>query len=595
MAVIDPDNPELNYLYKLLTETTDSLFLTGKAGTGKSTFLREFSSTTTKNHVLLAPTGLAALNVGGQTIHSFFRLPFRPLLPNDEELKKESLEKIDSRHKRLIRNLDLIVIDEVSMVRADIIDAIDVLLRHIRQRSYLPFGGVQMLFVGDLFQIEPVVTSADRAILSRFYRSYYFFDAKVFEQRDLVAIELHKVYRQSDPRFIGLLDRIRIGRPTTEDLKMLNARVLSGHSGSVAYNNQEGAPDVFQSVECDSERLFRGSEESAYSSGETARSSEETARSPEKVVYNLEHAGHLQEARQETGQQGEEEKAVGQLSIILSTHRNQVASINRRHLNELSTSSCKFEGVVQGNFPEKNLPTDIELEIKEGAQVMFIVNDTKNGFVNGTLGVVSEVDPSEGSVEVCTESGDYIQVVPHTWENKRYSYNAKKKQVEETVLGTFEQLPLRLAWAVTIHKSQGLTFDSVRIDLSRGVFSHGQTYVALSRSRSLEGIVLSQPISASDLLVNKRVEEFYRGTNNMEQIEARLQESRGMDHFLKAAALWSRGQEKAAFLEWLDGMVLCPDFLQDERFRRLVIYKALPFLDSKTAKRGKTIQEELPF
>lgn len=503
-TMLDSANTELTDVENLLNQTTESIFLTGKAGTGKSTFIRNFSNRTSKKHISLAPTGLAALNVGGQTIHSFFKLPIRPLLPEDRELKSNYSKLFNRTQRRLIENLDLIIIDEVSMVRSDIIDAMDLLLRCLRRCSYLPFGGVQMLFVGDLYQIEPVVPPRDLEVLRNFYPSFYFFNARVFQNKPLISIELTHVYRQTDTQFVELLDRIRLGQPTTGDLQRINQRCT----------------DV-----------------------------------SDKVVLNTEDV----------------------LSIILTTRRDRAFAINNRYLDALPGQEVTIHGKLEGDFPVHNLPTEEELVLKEGAQVIFVSNDSERNWVNGTLGVVEHINIDEEVVYVRLENGETVEVTPYEWTNKRYSFNSKKYTIEEEVLGSFAQIPLKTAWAITIHKSQGLTFDYVHLDLASGAFAKGQTYVALSRCRTLEGLSLYQKLTSYDLHVSKEVEAFYRQTNNREQIQDALEKAHATTLLLKASKLWnSRHYEEATSL-FLEGISQAPSFLQDEKVKRLIRSKTVDY------------------
>lgn len=448
---IDLSNPEFAQAMQLLEYSNRSVFLTGKAGTGKSTFLRHVASVTKKKHVILAPTGIAAINAGGVTLHSFFKLPFHPLLPNDSRYSVRNIRstlKYNGDKVKMIRELELIIIDEISMVRADIIDFIDKILRVYCRNMSQPFGGKQLLMVGDVFQLEPVVKEDERQLLQPFYQSNFFFDAHVFRQKKVVSIELLKVYRQSDPKFISILDNIRTSAVREEDLRVINSRV----GGTI----------------------------------------------------------------------GEEE---GKLSITLSTTRDVVDNINNQHLAELPGEPNVYIGNIVGDFPLTMLPTSMELELKVGAQVIFVKNDVDHMWVNGTLGTVTELDDEGAHITVRTEDGRELNVERDRWTNVRYTFNEEEKKIEEEELGAFVQFPLRLAWAITIHKSQGLTFSNVKIDFGHGVFAGGQTYVALSRCRSLEGISLQQPIRRSDVFVRDDVRKFSNEFNNQQIINAALKET----------------------------------------------------------------------
>lgn len=418
--------------------TGRSVFLTGKAGTGKTTFLKYVTQTTSKRFVVLAPTGVAAINAGGSTIHSFFQLPLCPYLPDVKELvteyqMPERYRSLRKERVKIIRTLDLLIIDEISMVRADLLDAVDMTLRRYRHNDK-PFGGVQLLMIGDAQQLSPVVKENERQYISQVYQSPYFFHSKALQKLPYVTIELQKVHRQQDQEFVDILNGIRENRPSAKLLQSLNSRVK-------AY---EDCDDV----------------------------------------------------------------------IRLTTHNAQADKVNTMKLDALPGDIVTFGAEIEGEFPENSYPADETLSLKVGAQVMFIRNDSEAGFYNGKIGKVTEIG-ANGVVSVTDSDGLTIAVSPVEWTNSQYVLNDESGEIEQSVVGTFKQLPLRIAWAITIHKSQGLTFDKVIIDAG-AAFAFGQVYVALSRCRTLEGISLDSPIRTSTIYSDMHISDF----NDVIQAEA---------------------------------------------------------------------------
>ena len=450
--------------YRLAEEfserTNRCLFITGKAGTGKTTFLKHLREVSPKNMAVVAPTGVAAINAGGMTIHSFFQLPIRTLIPTPESYHQMFAEqRMMQRKRQMLYHLEMLVIDEISMVRADVLDAIDAVLRHFRYRRNEPFGGVQVVMIGDLMQLQPVVHGEEeREMMAKYYDGPYFFQSKVMQQVQPVYIEFDHVFRQQNEQFVKLLNEVRENRLSSEGRAMLSARYVQDYENKDRYAEGEKSKDSFND----------------------------------------------------------------DFHITLTTHNQQADELNHRRLDELGSRQYTFEAVVQKNFPESSYPTEETLTLKVGARVMFIRNDDQKPrrFYNGKLGIVKAIYDDEGLILVSCEDGD-IEVEPITWENIRYKEDSQTGKIEEELLGTFTQYPLRLAWAITIHKSQGLTFDRVIIDAARA-FAAGQVYVALSRCRTLEGIVLSSPLVNVSLGNDRQVLDYVNEQPSTEQSGAQL-------------------------------------------------------------------------
>ena len=437
-------NFELDLAWKFVESTGTSLFLTGKAGTGKTTFLHKLQRESSKRMVVLAPTGIAAMNAGGITLHSFFQLPFAPYVPESSFQAEGDVSyyfRFSKEKIRIMNSIDLLVIDEISMVRADVLDAVDAVLRRYR-RNRLPFGGVQLLMIGDLQQLAPVVKEDEWKLLSRYYQTPYFFSSKALQDTLYFTIELTTVYRQKDDRFLRMLNSIRENCFDDEVLRALNSRYMPH---------------------------FNPAKEEGY--------------------------------------------------IRLVTHNVQAQRINNHELERLPGRSFAFEATVEGKFPEYLYPTERMLEVKCGAQVMFVKNDTSGAhrYCNGTIGEVVSVS-SEGMEVRCLQTDVVLALQPEEWANARYALDEETKAITEKVEGTFRQYPVKLAWAITVHKSQGLTFDRAIIDVGNS-FAHGQTYVALSRCRTLEGLVLSSPVSAKAIINDGTVAAFTEKAREMNPTE----------------------------------------------------------------------------
>ncbi|WP_417444533.1 AAA family ATPase [Joostella sp.] len=476
---LDKENVEFNNAAEFVRHTDKLVYLTGKAGTGKTTFLKYIKDTTNKNTVILAPTGVAAINAGGVTIHSFFQIPFGPFVPDDSRLRTtatgtENRETIYTTFRyrddkrEIIENLELLIIDEISMVRADMLDVIDRILKVFRKKPYLPFGGVQVILIGDTFQLPPIADNEQWSILSQFYKTPFFFSSKIIEQNTPLYIELKKIYRQNEQEFIDLLNRVRVSQVNANDFSVLNAK------------------------------------------------------------YNPTFSGN------------------GSDYIILATHNNIVNETNLTKLNQLTTELFTYEANVTGTFPDKHKPTDHYLKLKVGAQIMFIKNDTGEykKYYNGKIGKIKELE--EATITVVFDDESEVEVERAVWNNIQYSYNREQKKIVEEIVGTFEQFPIRLAWAITVHKSQGLTFEKVIADLGRA-FAPGQVYVALSRCTSFSGLMLKTQLNSYAIKTDPRVIEFAQNETPETLITEQLNTGKADFYYKKAREDFQNGKIKSAF------------------------------------------------
>ena len=527
-------NKKLDFVEDLVLYTDSHIFLTGRAGTGKTTFLKNLQSTTYKRMVVVAPTGVAAINAGGQTIHSFFQLPFGPQIPEDAQksmLKDDKTgasakalasqyQKLNKNKLNIMRSLDLLVIDEISMVRADVLDAIDAVLRRAR-KTQKPFGGVQLLMIGDVHQLAPVAKSEEWDLLAPFYQSVYFFGSHVLQHTPYLCVELDHIYRQHDEDFITLLNKVRDNRMDSECLRLLNSRYLPHFT-----------PD-------DSEGY-----------------------------------------------------------ITLTTHNFQADEINESKLAALPSKSVFFEAKVEGTFPDNTYPTKETLELKEGAQVMFVKNDPDKAFFNGKIGRIVSINEREGTVEV--QSGDEcITVSRLQWQNMEYTINKENQNIEEKEIGSFTQIPLRLAWAVTIHKSQGLTFDKLIVDAGQA-FAHGQVYVALSRCTSLEGLVLKTRIPSTALVNDLSVNQFVEHIPDMEPTQEKVDQLRHqyeLDTMLELIDFYSLYKDFGKVMKILydNGTLFEADMIHDLSQRRTKLLETLCGVGSKFEGQLRRLHELAPY
>ena len=442
-----PKNPELDLAFNFINKTDRNLFITGKAGTGKTTFLHQIKNESLKRMVIVAPTGVAAINAKGVTIHSFFQMPFGPILPNQISNTSNQQRKFSKTKIDIIKSLDLVIIDEISMVRADLLDGIDQVLRRYKNRNKV-FGGAQILMIGDLQQLAPVVKPNEWSLLQQHYNTVYFFSSKAYQEANVVSIELKHIYRQKNENFIRILNEIRNDNLSEESATILNQRF---------------------------DPSFSPSKEEGY--------------------------------------------------ITLTTHNKRAHLINDSKLNTIKNKNYIFEAEISGKFNENAYPNDEKLALKIGAQVMFIKNDSspEKRYFNGKIGIITDI--SEDTVTVqCANEIEEISTEKELWNSINYSINEETKELKEDIVGSFKQIPLRLAWAITIHKSQGLTFEKAIID-AEASFAHGQTYVALSRCTSLEGLVLKTPISSNAIINDKTVSTFNEAVEENHPDERTLNES----------------------------------------------------------------------
>ena len=519
---LDNKNVKFNEAAELVHTTDKLVYLTGKAGTGKTTFLKYIKKTTDKNTVVLAPTGVAAINAGGVTIHSFFQIPFGPFVPNDSRLRtnatgsenKETIYttfKYNEDKRKIIQNLELLIIDEISMVRADMLDVIDKILGVIRQKPYLPFGGVQVILIGDTFQLPPIADNEQWRILSQFYKTPFFFSSKVIEQNTPLYIELKKIYRQNEQEFIDLLNRVRVNQVSQNDLNILNAK------------------------------------------------------------YNPTFSGD------------------GNDYIILATHNNIVNETNLTKLNKLETELFTYEANITGIFPDKHKPTDHFLKLKVGAQIMFVKNDKGEikRYYNGKIGKIKALHKSY--IIVIFDNETEVEIERTEWNNIKYTYDKKQKKIVEEIIGTFEQFPIRLAWAITVHKSQGLTFEKVIADLGRA-FTSGQVYVALSRCTSFNGLMLKTQLNNNAIKTDPRVIEFAKNETPGTLVTEQLNTGKADFYYKKARESFGKSKIKTAF-EFFKKALKFRNDIETESFEKFIEIQGKRLFNFK--QRNATLKDKL--
>jgi hypothetical protein len=509
---LDKENVEFNNAAEFVKHTDKLIYLTGKAGTGKTTFLKYIKKITSKNTVILAPTGVAAINASGVTIHSFFQIPFGPFVPNDLRLRTSSLGsenkvtiydtfKYQEEKRDIIENLELLIIDEISMVRSDVLDVIDKILRVFRKKPYFPFGGVQVILIGDTFQLPPIANREEWNILSQFYKTPFFFSAKVIETEKPLYIELKKIYRQNEQEFIDLLNRVRVNQVKPIDFQTLNSKYQPTFSAN------------------------------------------------------------------------------GSDYIILATHNRIVNETNLTRLNQLETEQFTYEAKITNIFPDKMKPTDHYLHLKVGAQIMFIKNDSgdRKRYFNGKIGKIKELE--ENKIVTVFDNEQEVEVERAEWQNIKYTYNKETQSIEEEIIGTFEQFPIKLAWAITVHKSQGLTFEKVIADLS-GAFASGQVYVALSRCTSFNGLVLKTQLHQGAIKTDPRVIEFAKNETPDTLVAEELNTGKADFYYKKAREDFKKGKIKSA-LDFFKKALKFRNDIDTNEFKKFIEVQGKRLLDYK--------------